>query len=802
MNMPPPSPDSEPPRQPEASREPMTESQTIGGQAAARRLSLGATMPPAEVPGVRLQRFLGSGAFGQVWVGRDINTGRGVAVKFYLHRGGVNWSLLSREVKNLVQLSADRHVVQVLEVGWDADPPYYVMELIEGGSLEDMLVKRGRLPVAEAVDLFRKILIGLNHCHGKGVLHCDIKPANILLAADNEPRLADFGQSRMSHDQTPAMGTLFYMAPEQADFQSSPDARWDVYAAGAILFRMLAGSAPHRDQALLSQLDTAGSLPGRLARYREAIALAPPASEQLSRRDIDRSLRKIMQRCLEVDPESRYSNVQQILDDLTVRDKTRSRRPLMLLGIVGPLLLLLATCFFGARSIDLATRTATRELRTEAFGSNQFAARLAAQTLETEIQRYFDLVHEEAQRETFETLLADLIQGETSKPVLDRIASSSTPVDALVREDALAARDILLEHPAQLRLDEYLSERLAQYRQPSEPGKPRQRLATMFVTDGAGTIMTIVYGKSVPRAQNSVGRNFAYRTYFTGRKDDYPSTIPMDSVSPLRHTHLSSAFQSTATKMWKVAISTPLWLEESGVIVSGRRETPDRDPDAVFVATINLGDFQLLQRSRSGNESDAANPSQVAVLVEAREGDLRGTVLQHPLMDQLREEGQTVSDKSYQVDGATMDRLLEGGDVGYRDPMALASEGNGFGGEWIAAMEAVTLPRPTKAAGAAEVADDHGEDVVSGGQLPLSSVEQTDLLVLVQYRLSEVLGPVAELRRSLLFEGAFAIVSILVMTLFLWWVVRRVTTQDERRAAKESQAPPPPQERIETMTLG
>ncbi|MEO9591820.1 hypothetical protein, partial [Rhodopirellula bahusiensis] len=78
----------------------------------------------------------------------------------------------------------------------------------------------------------------------------------------------------------------------------------------------------------------------------------------------------------------------------------------------------------------------------------------------------------------------------------------------------------------------------------------------------------------------------------------------------------------------------------------------------------------------------------------------------------------------------------------------------------------------------------------------------TDLLVLVQYRLSEVLGPVSELRRSLLFEGAFAILSILIMTLFLWWVVRRVTTQDERRAAKESQSPPPQQERIETMTLG
>ena len=96
--------------------------------------------------------------FGQVWVGRDLNTGRTVAVKFCLHRGGVNWSLLSHEVKNLVQLSANRCVVQVLEVGWDADPPYYVMEWVGGGSLEDLLQARGQLPVSEAVEFFRKDL--------------------------------------------------------------------------------------------------------------------------------------------------------------------------------------------------------------------------------------------------------------------------------------------------------------------------------------------------------------------------------------------------------------------------------------------------------------------------------------------------------------------------------------------------------------------------------------------------------------------------------------------------------------------
>ncbi|MFG0255440.1 MAG: serine/threonine-protein kinase, partial [Rhodopirellula sp. JB053] len=302
-----------------------TEDQGAVGQAAARRLSMQATMPPAEVPGVRVERFLGAGAFGQVWIGRDLNTGRGVAVKFYLHRSGVNWSLLSREVKNLVQLSANRHVVQVLEVGWDADPPYYVMELVEGGSLEEMLLQRGRLPVSEAVEMFQKICVGLNHCHGKGVLHCDVKPANILLAADNEPKLADFGQSRMSHDQTPAMGTLFYMAPEQADLNSTPDSRWDVYAAGALLYRMLAGNAPHRDQSLLSQLDTAGSLPGRLARYREAIAAAPSAVDSLSRRGIDRPLRRILEKTLAVEPKKRYANMQQVLGDLKRREDKQRR---------------------------------------------------------------------------------------------------------------------------------------------------------------------------------------------------------------------------------------------------------------------------------------------------------------------------------------------------------------------------------------------------------------------------------------------------------------------------------------------
>ena len=197
------------------------------------------------MPGYEPERFLGVGAYGEVWVAVERNTGRRVAIKFYAHRGGLDWSLLSREVEKLAFLFADRYVVQLLGVGWDADPPYYIMEYLEKGSLADRIAQ-GPVPVDEAVSLFRDVAIGLVHAHGKGVLHCDLKPANILLDQDGKPRLADFGQSRLSTEQAPALGTMFYMAPEQADLDAVPDARWDVYALGALLYCMLTGGPPHR----------------------------------------------------------------------------------------------------------------------------------------------------------------------------------------------------------------------------------------------------------------------------------------------------------------------------------------------------------------------------------------------------------------------------------------------------------------------------------------------------------------------------------------------------------------------------
>jgi serine/threonine protein kinase len=145
-----------------------TEQQTPTDQQRSKDLSLARTRPPTEEPGFLSQTFIGAGAYGEVWAGVDRNTGRKVAIKFYAHRRGVDWSLLNREVEKLVFLSADRYVVQLLQVGWDADPPYYVMEYVENGSLDDLLKKDGTFNVPDAALMFREIAVGLAHAHGKG----------------------------------------------------------------------------------------------------------------------------------------------------------------------------------------------------------------------------------------------------------------------------------------------------------------------------------------------------------------------------------------------------------------------------------------------------------------------------------------------------------------------------------------------------------------------------------------------------------------------------------------------------------
>lgn len=758
-----------------------TEQQGFSEQIEAEKLSLQATRPPAQLPGYLIEKFLGEGAFGQVWVGRDLNTGRKVAIKFYMHRRGVDWSLLEREVKHLVQLSADRFIVQVLDVGWQANPPYYVMEYLEQGSLESLLESRGRLPIAHAIELFYGICVGMNHSHGKGVLHCDLKPANVLLDEDYRPRLADFGQSRMTHEQTPALGTLFYMAPEQADLQATPDVRWDVYGLGAILFRMLTGNPPHRSHDLLKKIDTAGSLPKRLDQYREAILRDGPPRDHHGRKGVDRELAAIVDGCLAVEPEKRFANVQQVIEALERRQANKQRRPLVLLGIVGPLLLLVLTVVLTSRSILETQATVQYELRNRAAESNRLAAMFAAKNFELQLRDYFQFVEKEAGDSQLRSALSSTLADQSLAELRQSIAKNQRTSEA---------RDKLLSHPARADLQRVLREYLALH-DGSSNATGKVDLATVFVTDSSGTMLAIAYADPVPEVEDSTGKNFAYRAYFHGGREDLDPHVPALNVNPLDSTHLSPAFLSSATGIWKVAVSTPIFLESPPL--------PDAKPDAVFVATTNLGGFNLMRSNEGessntvagtsgGNKNDGQRnrTNHIAMLVDSRPGERQGTIIQHPLINDAGEIknrsldlGVLFREQVPSLSKQTLQNLLAGENFEYKDPMASIPGGEDFDGWWIGAVESVSLPQL-------------GPDDMQGQH-------NSDLLVLVQSRWSEVIAPVNKLVTRLMWYGAAAVVGILVVIFLLWYMVSH--SSDETKLTGNDTPETLPKHTGETETI-
>src|SRR6516165_6007447 len=117
---------------------------------------------PSAVPGYRILKPIGEGKYGAVWLAREQNTGKQVAIKFYTHRRGVDWLLLGREVEKLAVLYTSRNIVGLLAVGWDHDPPYYVMEYLENGSLATKLAA-GPLSPSDSVRIATRICHALVH---------------------------------------------------------------------------------------------------------------------------------------------------------------------------------------------------------------------------------------------------------------------------------------------------------------------------------------------------------------------------------------------------------------------------------------------------------------------------------------------------------------------------------------------------------------------------------------------------------------------------------------------------------------
>ncbi|MBI3837851.1 MAG: serine/threonine protein kinase [Planctomycetia bacterium] len=699
-----------------------TQQQSSDEQLRAQALSLKPSRPPTQVPGYEPRKFLGAGAYGEVWVAVDRNTGRQVAIKFYAHQGGLDWSILSREVEKLAFLSADRYVVQLLDVGWEADPPYYVMEYVEQGSLEERLKREGQLGAREAVVLFRDVAVGLLHAHGKGVLHCDLKPANVLLDQDSRPRLADLGQSRLSHEQTPPLGTLLYMAPEQADLQAVPDVRWDVYALGALLYSMLTGTPPYRSEAAITEFETATDLEERLSRYRQLIKQSPLPTKHRQVPGVDRELADIVDGCLAPDRERRYANVQEVLDALNARERRRARRPLVLTGFVGPALLLGIVLVFAWNLFETVLGESDEALQRRALESNRFAAQYVAKTVTNKLELFYRAVEEMAGSSRFQTLLEKTLDdpalADLRRQLNDPRLNDST------REQL---RKELVAHPARLALQQRLQDLLQDDSEPED-------VASWFITDPEG----LQLARAPEHA--TVGDNFSWRTYFHGGDEDYPQDWRAKPNEHITKTNLSAVFYSQLNNRWTVTISTP--VETEG----------DDGREGRFLGVVGLAvDVHQFVEIKEGHP--------FAVLIDWRPGPNKGLVLQHPLFDKLLNDHQKIPERfqSYKLKKGELPET-QAKEENYIDPLAKDPQGKDYNKHWLAKSAPVSIREGN-----------------TGWMVIVQESYQ-----------GAIGGTLARLKRSLFSSGLLAAALIAVMSTVLWALVIRALGEPTRIVAKRT----------------
>jgi len=199
----------------------------------------------------RILRQLGRGGFGFVYQAQDVLLSEQVAIKELIPALVGDEEMLRRflaEAKATMRLT-HRRIVRTHNVFGERDSYFIVMEFMPGASLEAQLAEHRPVPAGEAARIAAEVCEGLSCAHEQGVVHCDLKPANILFAADGSAKVADFGIAHISGEMltrswhTPAgfvAGTLPYMSPEQVEGVRD-DPRIDIYAVGAVLFRMLTG---------------------------------------------------------------------------------------------------------------------------------------------------------------------------------------------------------------------------------------------------------------------------------------------------------------------------------------------------------------------------------------------------------------------------------------------------------------------------------------------------------------------------------------------------------------------------------
>jgi serine/threonine-protein kinase len=207
-----------------------------------------------QIPGYQVLQKLGKGSMGVVYKAKQLSVDRVVAVKILLDTLAQNKEFIKRferEAKIAAKLSHN-NVVNAIDAGEVDGHYYFVMEYVEGPTIKDHLDKNKTFEEKEAVRIVLAIAEALKHAHERGLIHRDVKPENVILTRDGGVKLADLGLARITDDEKwglseagMAIGTPYYISPEQVRGQTNIDIRADIYSLGATLYHMVTGRVPY-----------------------------------------------------------------------------------------------------------------------------------------------------------------------------------------------------------------------------------------------------------------------------------------------------------------------------------------------------------------------------------------------------------------------------------------------------------------------------------------------------------------------------------------------------------------------------
>jgi serine/threonine-protein kinase len=255
-----------------------------------------------------IRSLLGTGGMASVYLGTDRVLDRPVAVKVLARQFAADASFVERFRREAQSAAGLNHpnIVSVFDTGSDGDVHYIVMEYVQGHTLADVIRDQGPLLPERAAEIAEGVAAALAFAHRAGLVHRDVKPANVMITSTGDVKVMDFGIARAQAGDSltrteSVLGTATYFSPEQAKGEGV-DARSDIYALGCVLFEMLAGRPPFTG-------DTAVTVAMKHVRDEPE----PPSVANL---DVPPPLDAITMKCLAKNPANRYQTANELAADL------------------------------------------------------------------------------------------------------------------------------------------------------------------------------------------------------------------------------------------------------------------------------------------------------------------------------------------------------------------------------------------------------------------------------------------------------------------------------------------------------